>query len=205
MTTIAITGGIGSGKSQIFSLLKKRGYPVLDADVISAEAVLIPEIKSQMMSKFGPHSYDASGNYNRSHIRDVVFKNPEKRAELEAILHPQISQLFAERQLLLEGVSKSAWLFYEAALIFEAGRQKSFDAVILVTAPLEVRLDRLQTLRGLAREQAERVVKSQWDDAQKSLLADYVVRNNSTLKDLEIATEAMIVWLSERFFPSPGL
>lgn len=205
MTAIAITGGIGAGKSQVFSILKKRGYPVLDADVIAAEAVLLPEIQNAIVGHFGSDSYFPNGQYNRKYIRDVVFSSPQKRLFLESLLHPKISQLFSEKKHSLEMISPGAWLFYEAALIFEAGRQNSFDAVVLVRAPLEVRLDRLQNLRGLDRAQAQKIMASQWDDSQKSILAQYVLENNSTPLELEIQTSQLVQKLSERFYPSPGL
>ena len=205
MTSIAITGGIGSGKSQVFSFLKKRGYPVLDADLIARQAVLLPDVQASLVLHFGTEAYLEDGAYHREHVRNVVFADPQKRLLLESILHPKIGHLFLEKKLSLDSISPQAWLFYEAALIFETGRQKDFDAVVLVTAPLEERFQRLQKMRGLERSVAEGIVNSQWDDSKKRVLADYCVANDGSLANLDMSTTALVDWLRERFFPSTGI
>jgi dephospho-CoA kinase len=146
---IGITGGIASGKSTVSRFLKSLGYPVLDADALVAECVLLPDVKHELTLLFGSECYLPNGAYNRELVRSSILANPFLKSSLEEVLHPKVIN---QSNLLASDYKKkfgSAFLFYEASLIFEAQRESQFDGVVVVCAPPEIRKLRLKSRNGL--------------------------------------------------------
>lgn len=182
---IALTGGIGSGKSTALALVRARGYVVFDADLLAREVVLLPEVRARIEAAFGEGLYTAAGDFDRAQARTLVFSSPEKRLQLEAITHPAIAQQLAKRRAELETLCSTAWIFYEASLIFETGRQKDFDAVVLVSATEATRMARLAQFRNMPASQAEAIMAAQWPEERKAALAHFVIDNSAGKPELE--------------------
>lgn len=182
MVHAGLTGGIGSGKSAVAGMFAALGAVVLDADGLGRELTGPgSEAARAVESALGPGLLTSDGSLDRAATAHRVFGDEEARRRLEALLHPRIVALRRGRLARLRGMlGDGAVVLSEAALIFEAGTRAEFDCVVLVTAPREVRLARLAA-RGLAREEAERRMAAQWEEARKVPLADYVVDNGGSL------------------------
>lgn len=186
MKVIGLTGGIGSGKSTVAAYLAAQGIPVLDADKMARE-VLKPE---QVCDLFGPEFVE-NDQINRSKLGELIFGDPKERTKLEALTHPLIAQKLQEELQKLEQAGHELAI-YEAALIFEKNIQDRFDAVILVTAPEAVQLDRLLKRGDLTREEAQKRIQAQMPTAQKIKLATYVIDNSGDLEALRNQTRVVI-------------
>ncbi len=171
---IGLTGGIGSGKSIIAEIFKMLGIPVYYAD---AEAKRImnedPELIKQVTDLFGAEAY-VNNQLNRPYISSIVFKNKEKLAALNAIVHPAtISN--SEKWMQLQ---RTPYAIKEAALIFESGVSQSLDYVIGVTAPAPLRMQRVMSRDGLSEEEIMKRMRNQMDDREKMQLCDFVIVND---------------------------
>src|SRR5690606_23052905 len=144
MDVYGLTGGIGSGKSTVAELLEEYGVPVVAADELS-RVVVAPgsEGLRAVVEHFGPEILDERGELDRRRMADVVFRDPERRRELEAILHPRIRDRFEQ---VLDALEKAGHevAVYEVPLLFERNLQGEMKAVILVTAPIEQRVARVR-------------------------------------------------------------
>ena len=165
--TLAITGGIGAGKSEALAAFARHGAATLSADAVVHELISgDPEIRAALEARFG--------STDRDEIGTVVFAAPGELAWLEALLHPRVRE---ETERWLDGVAASVAVV-EIPLLYEAGRDTDFDRVIVVTAPAEVRRSR-SPAAGDARE--ARLLP----DEQKAARADYVYENVGSLEDLD--------------------
>lgn len=200
---IGITGGIGSGKSTVLKFLGTLGAIVLDADSLARDVVHVPSVRQAIESLLGTDAYTADGVLDRAKVRAKVFADPAARVGLEAITHPAIAALFQERTAQVAAVCPTAWVFYEASLLVEAGRTKEFDAIVLVTAPQEVKLARLAARSGLSREAALAVMAAQSTDEEKSAHATFVVENAGSPEALEETLWELLKSLREKFSASP--
>lgn len=186
MKIFGLTGGIASGKSSVAAWFVSRGVPVLDADLMARE-VLTSE---QVLKLFGPEFLE-HGQINRKKLGEFVFSNPDQRLKLEALTHPLIAQRLQEELVKLEQAGHKLAV-YEASLIFEKKIQNQFDAVILVTAPESIQLERLSK-RGMAREEALKRIQAQMPTAGKIPLATYVVDNSGSLESLGAQLEQIVL------------
>lgn len=196
--TIAITGGIGSGKSELTSIIENFGYVVLSADKLAREILEEADVVSQILSAFGPDVFK-DGQLIREKMRDIVFSDPQKRQTLESITHPAIAARFEKYKASLRELGQESWLFYEAPVIIESGRHVDFDALILVTATEGVRLQRLKQSRGLEESVARQIMSAQLIDSEKQKYADFVINNSGTKSDLLQNTRLAILHLQNKF------
>lgn len=194
MITIGITGIIGSGKSTAAAFLKKAGIPVIDLDELAKKAIMLPEIKESIKISFG-ESFLHKGEVVISKIREAVFKNSDKLARLEDILYPEIrSELWKK---VSEYKSKGAGtVVIDAPLLFEKGLYKELDRTVVVSADLDLIRIRL-IKRGLLKDDIERRILLQIPLHEKEPLADFIVHNNGTEKDLEINLEGLLRSIKE--------
>jgi len=174
---IGLTGGIGSGKSYIARVLEKMGYPVYYSD--EQAKVLTdthPEIRAGLISRFGTSIYSEE-ILNRKELAAHIFKSEPDRIFVNQLIHPVVRADFdrwcAEQH--------TALVFNEAAILFETGAYKQFDATVLVVAPHELRMQRIMERDRCTVEQAEARMKSQWSDEQKMPLATVVITSNGEL------------------------
>lgn len=185
MVSIALTGNVAAGKSVIADVLEARGIPVVRADEL-ARAVVAPGSPAleSLRQAFGEDFIDESGGLDRGAMRSLVIQDASARERLERILHPYIRSARDEwmaRQL--EGGARVT--VSEIPLLYEAGLEDEFDAVVLVHAPQDARETRLVTLRGLARQDARALMAAQGDPEAKIRRADRVIVNDGTLSELE--------------------
>lgn len=187
---IALTGGIGSGKSTVARLLEARGAVVVDADAIAREIVepgqpALVEIREA----FGPEVVDDDGGLRRSRLAQIVFDDPEALARLNAITHPRIAARSAQ---LLASASSEAVVVYDMPLLVEQGPEAltGWDAIVVVDAPDEVRLERL-VARGVDREDGKRRMAAQVTRDARLAAADHVIDNAGDLASLERAVDGL--------------
>jgi dephospho-CoA kinase len=202
---IAITGGIGSGKSALTSCLAQIGYPIFDADCLVAKVVQLPEVQNQLCALLGSSAFeiDSEGNkvYNRVWVRDQVFADSAKRTALERILHPAI---FAEFEDICRSIEKNAggvWVFYEAALIFESGREAQFDAVVAVCADEKMRRERLERHRSLSSHSVSAIIAAQVTDQVRRSKANFIIENSGSKSDLTERAAELVESLRQFFHP----
>lgn len=191
---IAVTGGIGSGKSSVTALLASRGAVVIDADALAREVVEpgTPGLAA-VVAEFGPEVLREDGSLDRAALAAIVFGDAERRTALEAIVHPLVGRRSHE---LLEAAPADALVVYDVPLLAESvelGRADGFDAVVVVTAPVETRVRRLVD-RGLAEADARARIAAQASEAARLGIADLVVDNSGDIADLEAEVERL--WAS---------
>ena len=181
---IGLTGGIGSGKTTIANFFKEMGVPVYIADD-GARAVMQNEnVIEKIKSIFGESLFEKNV-LDRAKLADIVFNNSEKLAQLNAIVHPAVKKDF-ESWLLLH--KNEEYVIYEAAILFESGRYKECDSIITVTAPEEVRIERVLKRDNTTREQVLSRMKMQWKDEDRISKSNFVINN----VNLKIAREEVV-------------
>jgi dephospho-CoA kinase len=178
---IALTGGIGSGKSTVAALLAGRGAVVIEADQVARE-VVAPGTPgaAAVVDRFGPSMVAADGTLNRPALARLVFADPAARADLDAIVHPLVAERSAA---LMAAAGPGAVVVYDVPLLVETGRQDEFDLVISVAAPVEARIARLAE-RGLPRDQAQARIDAQATDAERAAVSWAVIDNSGSLDNL---------------------
>lgn len=178
MYLVGVTGGIGSGKSTVAALLDERGATVVDVDAVARQvsAPGSPAVRD-IADRFGPEVVDADGALDRAALAGRVFLDAGERAALEAITHPRIRRRLDERLAALR--SEGAGLVVlDHPLLVETGAHERCDAVVVVTAPQPVRLQRLVGDRGMAPADVRARMAAQADDDQRLAVATHVVDNS---------------------------
>lgn len=186
---IALTGGIASGKSTVAEIWRGYGAEIVDADQIARDVVIPGSIGLQrVVERFGAGVLTAAGTLNRAALGEIVFANAEAKRDLEAILHP----LIKEQSVARFAASKAKHVVYAIPLLAEAGGDYSFDKVCAISAPIELRVERLVQFRNMSRSEAIRRVQSQVSDTEREALADVVIDSNCSLDVLR--GRAALAW-----------
>lgn len=175
---IGITGGIGSGKTTVCKLFETLGVPVYDADYWAKWLIVNdPEIKTAIITLLGPESYLADGSYNRPFVAKQVFADPQRRLALNQIVHPAVETHSAawNAQQIADG---ALYTLKEAALLIESSNHKKMDLAILVTAPEELRIERVMRRDGLTEAQVMARIEAQMPEAEKMPMVDFIVFND---------------------------
>lgn len=189
---VALTGGIASGKSTVASMLESMGASVIDSDQIAREVVLPGTIGSEMlMQTFGEGLY-ASGSLDREKLASIVFRDPEKRQELERILHPLIRESSNSIFARSDGV-----VIYQIPLLVESSADYDFDYVVTVEAGEETRIGRLLEHRSMSMDDARDRIASQASRAERESIADYVIDSDCSLEQLQSRVEKLWRFLEE--------
>jgi len=193
--TVGLTGGIGAGKSTVALLLEARGALIVDADALARDVVApgTPTL-ARLAERFGKDIIGADGTLDRAALAARAFVDDDTRKELEAITHPAIGEEYLRR---LGAVPPGSIVVHDVPLLVEADRAGLYAAVIVVEAPLSVRLDRLE-LRGVARDDAERRIALQATDEQRRAVATWVVDNSDGPEALEPQVDRIWAELCER-------
>jgi dephospho-CoA kinase len=174
MMKIGLTGGIGSGKTTAAKVFESLHIPVFYADDVSKSILdSDPKIIEQLSIKFGKELY-ADGQLNRALLAQKVFQDKEASGYLNSLDHPAVAKAFAD----WHAEQKAPYVLQEAAILFETGSYQKFDAMILVTAPEELRIKRVMHRNGWSREEVLGRMKNQWGDEKKIELANYLVNND---------------------------
>ena len=192
MITIAVTGGIGSGKTQVTNYLISKGFTVVDADRMSREMTsaggkAIPYIREH----FGPSFILEDGSLDRAAMRDLVFKDPSWKKVLEEgttkVVLEDIEAIKKER-----AASNDKALFFDIPLLFETGSEDDYDAVWVVTADYDLRKNRVMARDGIDPSIIDLIMDSQDGEEKKVQLADHVSYNNGTLDELRESVDAVL-------------
>jgi dephospho-CoA kinase len=183
---IAITGGIGSGKSAVAKLFERWGAQTVDADILAREVVEPgSEGFQRVVEKFGPDMVLADGSLNRPKLASIIFSDPEKKALLESLLHPLIRGRWLSQLERLKN-SDAPLIAYIVPLFFESTAQMpEIEKVVLISAPEETRIARIMNRDLFPRHIAEQRIRAQLPDSAKIDKSDYVIKNDSSLEQLE--------------------
>ncbi|MFM2437583.1 MAG: dephospho-CoA kinase/protein folding accessory protein [Actinomycetota bacterium] len=178
---IGLTGGIGSGKSTVAALLADYGALVIDADAVAREVVAPgTEGLAALVAEFGGGVLAPDGSLDRPALAAIAFADEAARARLNAVLHPRIAARTVE---LRSAAAPGQVIVHDVPLLVENGLAPAYDAVIVVAAPLDVRLTRLAQ-RGVPPADARRRIAAQATDEQRHAVADLVIDNGSDLDAL---------------------
>jgi dephospho-CoA kinase len=185
---VGLTGGIGSGKSTVAALLVARGAVVVDADQIAREVVEpgMPALAA-LVEEFGPEILRADGSLDRAALAERAFADEESKKKLEAITHPVIGEEFLRQ---VAAAPPDGIVVHDVPLLVESKRGIEYGGVIVVVAPREVRLRRLEQ-RGVPRDDAERRMAHQATDDERAAVATWIVDNAGDLADLERQIDAI--------------
>lgn len=198
MLRIGLTGGIGSGKSTVARRLAERGLAVVDADQLARRAVApgSPGL-ARVVEAFGPEILSPDGDLDRRALGRVVFEQPERRAALEAIVHPEVARLAAEASEQARAAGARAFV-YDVPLLYENGLEEQFERVVVVGASLPTRRARIAARDGLSEAEIEARIASQMPLETKLERADHVIDNDGALD----ATLRAVDRLIEQLLPS---
>jgi len=192
--TVAITGGIGSGKSTFSEFLREKDHPVIFADDLSKELLKNnKEVKKEIVELFGSSAYKGS-QINSDFLSKEVFSDPLKLQKINSILHPRvIEQIHREVEELKKN---NNLVFVEAALVYEANIEKLFDYIVLIAADEEIKKQRTIDSKKFSSAEFNRRIKNQIKDEEKGKRADFIFFNNSTTNDLKIKSDLLLMTLN---------
>ena len=192
MLRVGLTGGIATGKSYVVSVLRELGCEAIDADEV-AHAMIAPggPAYDEVVGEFGPEILGAGGVVDRGRLGAIVFADPERRARLEAIVHPQV--IAAQERWLAEVAARrpDAVAVVEAALLIEAGAHRRVDKVVVVHCAPASQLERLMARGGLAREAALWRIESQLPAEEKLKYADYAIDTTGSFAETRRQVETI--------------
>lgn len=166
---IAITGGIGSGKSYVCRLLEQRGIGIYDCDAAAKRLMRnSPTLRQRLTALIGPDTYDSEGRLNKAEVARFLLQSEQNAKAIDAIVHPAVAQDFQE----------SGYQWMECAILFESGFERLVDKVIAVTAPEEIRIQRIMHRDGITREKALEWINRQWPQKKVTENSDYKIMND---------------------------
>jgi dephospho-CoA kinase len=185
---VGLTGGIGSGKSEVSRRLAERGAVVIDADVAAREVVVpgSPGL-ARIAEAFGVGVLRPDGSLNRERLGEIVFSDPGLRAKLNEIVHPLVREWMqaAEEAAVRAAAPPGPVVVHDVPLLAESRGRAGFDVVIVVDVPPEAQAERLVRLRGMPAGQARARMAAQASREQRLALADIVIDNSGSLEDLD--------------------
>lgn len=181
-----LTGGMGVGKSSAAKAFKKLGVHIFDADK-EAKKLLNTSviIQNDLMAEFGSDILNNSGKIDREKLAKVSFQDEYHQMNLNSIIHPHIFEKIDKAFDKISSKNKASFFMVDGALIYESGLDTHLDYIIVVTAKLSIRMERAFKKGNLTREDILRRIDLQWPCETKVRLADFVIHNNTTEKDLK--------------------
>ena len=194
MLIVGVTGGMGAGKSTVAEFLSSRGAEVVDVDALGREIIEPGGIAvSSVVDRFGSSVSGADGGIDRAALASIVFGDEEQLAALEEISHPAINELL---DLRVDGIKKpDSIIIFDMAVLFESqlgyANEHPYEIVVVVEAPISDRLDRLETQRGVSREDALARIESQASDEERRSVAQFVIANGDDLTSLAAAVDEL--------------
>jgi len=204
---VGLTGGIGSGKSEVARRLVAHGAVLIDAD-LAAREVVVPGSGGlkRIAAAFGDDVLGPDGSLDRARLGEIVFKDPELRAQLNAIVHPLVRQwmLAAERTAVQAADPPGPIIVHDVPLLAESRGKGGFDLVIVVDVPPELQIERLVGQRGMTPDQAGARMNAQASREQRLEVADIVIDNSGSLADLDRRVAALWADLQRRAGLSPS-
>jgi dephospho-coA kinase len=182
MTTVGLTGGIGSGKTTIANLFATEfTIPIYIADTKAKELIAQDtHLQQEIKALLGEEAF-VEGKYNTAFVASIVFSTPEKLQALNQLIHPYVQQDFERWR----EEQHSPYVIKESAILFESGSYKDCDYIITVTAPLEERIRRVMLRDKIDRKTVEKRIKNQWNDENRIKLSTFVVDNRDLGRNLD--------------------
>lgn len=187
--SVGLTGGIASGKSAVSTRLAEHGAIIIDADILAREA-LEPGTTGlkEVVDTFGPGVLTESGALDREALGQIVFADEDARAKLNAIVHPRVRDA---RNALRAQAPEDAVVVEDIPLLVETGQADRFDVVVVVSAPVEQRLDRIVRDRSTSPEDAQARIDAQTSEAERTAVADVVLDNSGSLEELDAQVDEL--------------
>lgn len=190
---IAVTGNIGSGKTTFCDYLSSKNYPVIKADDLSKQILATNiDVRNAIIKEFGKESFKGD-EVNKKFLAEKVFSNPENVILINSILHPQVIE--ETKKLITQFHKNNDIVFVEAALIYEADMEEIFDYVVLISADLDLRLNRKHTETKINLIELVNRDKNQIPDEEKKKRADFNFINDGSIKDLQKKADLLIMLL----------
>ena len=188
MLRVGLTGGIGSGKSEVARRLVAHGAVLIDADVAARE-VVVPGSRGlkRIVAAFGDDVLSPDGSLDRARLGEIIFRAPELRARLNAIVHPLVREWMAaaERTAVQAADPPGPIVVHDVPLLAESRGKGGFDLIIVVDVPPELQIERLVSQRGMVQGQARARMEAQASREKRLQVADVVIDNSGSLDDLD--------------------
>lgn len=182
MIKLGITGGIGSGKSTVSEIFSLCGIPVYIADIESKRITeTSPIVRKQLIELFGEQLF-ANGVLNKPLLASYIFNDSINLQKVNAIIHPEVEKDFYK---WVNENSNCDIIAQEAAILYESGFNKLMDKVVMVYAPLEIRIQRSMLRDNVSREKIQERIRNQMSDEEKTELSDFVIVNDETISVIE--------------------
>ena len=196
---IAITGGLGTGKSSVLSILKTMGYACIDVDRLAKQVLEEDrEVMKEVRRNLGEEVVDGAGRVKREVLRELIISDEKKREALEAIAHPRILALLKEEINRFSRERDNKFIFVEVPLLFEVGWEQFFDLVVCVWARDAKAIERVSERHGIAIETAREWFFLQMPLEEKVKKSHYVLRNVGDKEALVTVVENMVKWLTQK-------
>jgi len=198
--TIAVTGGIGSGKSTVCKIIKENGFKVINTDKITKK-LSEPGGRGyfKLIKLFGKDIVQKDKRLDRDKIKQKILSNPSLKKELENLLHPIILKEVEKEIQLLRSKNYDKYIFVEVPLLFEAGWDKFFSHIILVKAPIKKRIERIKRTRNMNSYQILSFIKSQLPDHEKEKKATWIINNDKSLEELKTQVKKFLKDLESKY------
>ncbi len=173
---IGITGGIGSGKSLVCKVFSVLGIPIYEADARAKYLISHDQLlKKSIIELLGEQAYLASGDYNRAWVASQVFGNPILLSKLNALVHPKVRQDATD---WIQQNQQTSFVLYEAALMKAAGDGNTFDKVIVVNAPVDLRIQRIKVRDQRSEAEIRAIIERQISEEERKKIADFTIEND---------------------------
>lgn len=190
---IAITGGIGSGKSTVLKMLEEKGYKVFSCDKIYAQLIADKNFAAKICQRFGDVS-DGYGGIDRKKLSDIVFKDKSALSELNKITHPEIY-----KEMFRQAEEAGGLCFCEVPLLFESGAEALFDGVIVILRDEEERIKSVAARDNLPENEVLKRISNQYNYTIGDFEEYYVIHNNGNLAALSDQLDSLIIKLKEKY------
>jgi dephospho-CoA kinase len=175
MLIVGLTGGIGSGKTFVSELFASHGIPVYNADLRAKSLMTSDQLKREISKAFGKEAY-ADGQLNRRFLAEKVFHDSDSLKKLNNLVHPAVRKDHHSWHK-----SQSApYTIREAAILFESGSYEDCDKIITISAPVDLRVERVMKRDKVSRKEVEARISNQWSDEEREKLADFVIVNDGS-------------------------
>lgn len=197
MIKVGLTGGIGSGKSSVSSMLKDMCIPIIDADIISKEVLnLYPEVLSEIRREFGEKYFNEEGKLKRRQLGNHIFSNDAERRKLEKIIIPFIKkEIFIKFEQYNSNGEKICVL--DAPTLIEQDLHKSMDVVVLVWVDKETQVKRIKKRDNMNAEDINNRINAQMSLDEKKKKADFIINNSGSIEDTKAQVEAVFIAIKE--------
>lgn len=176
MIKVGLTGNIGSGKSTVAKVFETLGVPVYHADDEAKKILDTSDVQIILVAKFGKKIIDQS-TINRKELGRIVFNDPEALIFLNSLIHPLVKE---NLNTWMNSNRNSQYIIQEAAILFESGFYKEFDKTIIITAPVDLAINRVMVRDNVSKEEVLVRMKNQWPQEKKEALSDFVISNDES-------------------------